>query len=280
MNKHYSRKYSSNWKDYELLDAGGGKKLERFGEIICIRPEIQCYFQSVLPFTEWEKIAHAEFVEKKKKWVFYKKCSPQWEIFVDNIQVKLLFTAFKHIGIFPEQYDNWCFLKEHLLENQSFINLFAYTGLASVFAAKNKAKVVHVDSIKNIIDWANENKNINQLENFSLVLEDALTFANREVKRKKKYNMIWMDPPAFGFGKNNKKWILEQKIEELIYTSSLLLSNNGKVIVNTYSTKLELKTLHEMVKIYFPNKKIEAFELWKKSNTEKEVYFGNCIRIY
>ena len=122
MSKVFTRVYTEGWQDYELIDAGGGKKLERFGKIILIRPELQAYFQSEMPFTEWNKQAHAEFVErggKKGQWKFFKKVDPSWLIMMDKLVIKLEFTQYKHIGIFPEQKCNWDFIQEHAQENQN-----------------------------------------------------------------------------------------------------------------------------------------------------------------
>jgi 23S rRNA (cytosine1962-C5)-methyltransferase len=282
MNKIFTRVYTEGWQDYELIDAGGGKKLERFGKIILIRPELQAYFQSGLPFQDWNKMAHAEFIEKgnqKGQWKFYKKVEANWLIVIDNLITKLAFTNYKHIGVFPEQKHNWQVLKTHLNAGKSFLNLFAYTGIASLVAKKTGAAVTHVDSVKQLMNWSKENMEINHLSEIKWILDDALKFALREVKRGKKYDGILMDPPAYGLGVNGEKWILEQKLPDLLETSSKLLNDNGFLIMNTYSPKVNNEQIFNIVKSNFKSKHIEINELWSKSKTDKDLFHGNLMYV-
>jgi 23S rRNA (cytosine1962-C5)-methyltransferase len=282
MSKVFTRVYTEGWQDYELIDAGGGKKLERFGKIILIRPELQAYFQTEMPFTEWNKQAHAEFVErggKKGQWKFFKKVDPSWLIMMDKLVIKLEFTQYKHIGIFPEQKCNWDFIQEHTQENQNFLNLFAYTGIASLAARKQGATVTHVDSVKQLTTWSRENMELSQLTDIKWVLDDALKFAQKEVKRGKKYDGIIMDPPAYGLGVKGEKWILEQKLPELLECASNLLSEKGFLIMNTYSPKVSNEEIFNLSRQFFKSKKTEINELWMKTKTDKDLFFGNLLRI-
>jgi 23S rRNA (cytosine1962-C5)-methyltransferase len=274
--------FSQGWEDYELIDAGGGKKLERWGKIITIRPEIQAYFKSELPFTEWRKIAHWEFQEGKGQtgtWKSINKASKFWSIQFKGLSLKLELTQFKHLGIFPEQRINWDFILNELEPGDKFLNLFAYTGIASCIAKKTRADVIHVDSVKNLISWSKENMEISKLSDIRWVHEDALKFIKREVKRNNQYKGIIMDPPAWGLGAKGEKWKLEDQIDSLVSTSAKLLEENGFVIMNTYSPTVSYEFLKEMLPLYFDEKNISLNELWMQTSTSKQLYFGNRVVI-
>jgi 23S rRNA (cytosine1962-C5)-methyltransferase len=274
--------FSEPWYDYELLDAGGGKKLERFGEIILIRPERQAYFKSGLTFDKWYELAHWEFIEKPNqtgKWKNIRKDSPkEWLMQYRRQKIQLELTKFKHIGIFPEQEANWKYIVSETKKSDKILNLFAYTGVASLVARSCEAEVVHVDSVKQLITWANHNAELNLLSGIKWVLEDALKFAQREVKRGNKYDGIIMDPPAFGIGPKGEKWILEEKISFLLETAIQLLKPNGYIILNTYSPKISLETLLSISNKFTQNHTFDILELWSKSKTEKELFHGNLLR--
>lgn len=277
------KSYASPWSDYELLDAGGGKKLERFGDVITIRPDLQAYFKSEWPFQTWNEMAHWEFVEKtntKGVWKKIKENAPEsWAISIDNVTVNLEITKFKHIGIFPEQAFNWSYIQSHLQPHQKFLNLFAYTGIASVIASQTGAEVVHVDSVKQLVTWANKNRESSNAAPIKWVVEDALKFAQREVKRGNKYDGILMDPPAFGLGAKGEKWILEEKLPLLLEAASELLNPSGFLILNTYSPKLTLGMLKRVAINYFDPNKCEIAELWMHTKTGKALFYGNLIRV-
>lgn len=283
MSSIFTRIYAEPWEYYSLLDAGGGKKLERFADVITIRPDLQAYFQSEKPFSEWNKIAHAEFVQSGKqngKWKKLKKDLPDnWTMPFGKINVQLEFTKFKHIGIFPEQAENWRFIKDNLQEGQKFLNLFAYTGMASLVAKQCGADVTHVDAVKQLISWSKLNMEKSYLNDIRWVLEDALKFAQREVKRGNKYDGIIMDPPAYGLGAKGEQWILEQQLPVLMETVAQLLAPNGFLILNTYSPKVSNDEILKLAQRYFPKKKIEVNELWLQAQTEKDLYAGNLLRV-
>lgn len=282
MSKSNFKIQTEAWEEYQLLDAGGGKKLERWGKIITIRPERQAYFHSGLPFTEWKKQAHWEYEEitsTKGKWKSLKKAPEHWNCTYLNFAFVLQRTPFKHIGLFPEQRTNWDFILKNLKADQRMLNLFAYTGASSIVGRSTGAEVVHVDSVRQLIDWSSKNMQNSQLDGIKWVCEDALKFAKREVKRGNKYDLIQMDPPAFGLGAKGEKWLLEQKIDELIATAFDLLNEDGWLILNTYSPKVEYRTIVEILQMQF-NKIPESMgELWMDTNTEKQLYFGNIFRI-
>jgi len=278
------RVYSKSWNDYELLDAGGGKKLERWGKIITIRPEMQAYFHSGLPFTEWREMAHWEFVEDVKgqtgKWKNLKKDSPKrWVITYKRLKFVLELTKFKHIGLFPEQQSNWEFIDQHLKSEDRFLNLFAYTGAASCVARNIGADTIHVDSSKSVMTWANQNMDESRLLNIRWVHEDALKFIQREEKRGNKFNGIIMDPPAWGIGAKGEKWKLEDKIDELMGAAANVLDQNGFLIMNTYSPTVDVNFISQLSDIYFENREKEIADLYMETKTDKFLYYGNVLRV-
>lgn len=267
-----------SFDQYELIDAGGGKKLERFGNQYTVRPETQAYFKSGLSYQEWKNYNPLVFLEEKGikgKWL----CPhTDWRIDIDGISLNLETTKMKHIGVFPEQYVNWKFISEHLSEGKRFLNLFAYTGAASLIARQTGAEVIHVDSVKQLISWAKSNMLDSKLTDIKWVLEDALKFAQREVKRGNKYDGIIMDPPAWGIGAKGEKWKIEEKLPLLIQLASELLDTKGFLILNTYSPRVTLTDLNAMALTYFKQSEIELGELWSNANSGKELFHGYLLR--
>ncbi len=279
------KQYSTPWEDYELLDVGAGRKLERFGEVILIRPELQADFQPVMSFEQWRALAHWEFVESSKhqgRWQGLRVTSNaprQWPVGFEGLQFNLRLTKFKHVGVFPEQAANWKFIQQNLRCGQHFLNLFAYTGAASLVARQQGAEVHHVDAVKQLVTWANENMASSHLGGIHWVLEDALKFAQREVKRGHHYDGIVMDPPAFGLGANGEKWILQERLPTLLEAASRLLGNTGFLLVNTYSPKLTLPALESMAARYFAPTDRTCLELRMKSKTGNDLFYGNILHI-
>lgn len=268
--------------NYELLDAGGGQKLERWGDVITIRPERQAYFKSEIPFVEWEKKAHWKFTEKSNLKGTWKNVNPgpkNWKLRIQNIIFDLELTQYKHIGLFPEQAINWKFIEENLHPQMRFLNLFAYTGASSLFAKKCGAEVLHVDSVKHLISWARKNMESSGLNDIKWVIEDALKFAQREEKRGNKFDIIQMDPPAWGLGAKGEKWKLENKLEDLIKSSYGILNSKGWLILSTYSPSVNRNETCRIVENVFKKKATICSGLWMKTQTGKDVYFGDLIRI-
>jgi 23S rRNA (cytosine1962-C5)-methyltransferase len=234
-----------HWQDYELIDCGDFEKLERFGNYITIRPEPQAVWKKRYAYSEWEKLAHVKFVPKSSSsgdWKSLKKMPDQWTINypLGNTQItlRLGLTSFKHVGVFPEQACNWDVIYNFLvdLEKPKFLNLFAYTGGASIAARAAGADVTHVDSIKQVVNWANENMQKSKLDNIRWMIDDALKFVKKEQRRGNLYQGIILDPPAFGHGPNGEKWKLEDNILEMI--DSVLEIVDPKqhlLILNAYS---------------------------------------------
>ncbi len=280
----FQKVFASGWKEYELLDAGGGKKLERWGKIITIRPEVQAYFKSGMPFEKWYELAHWEFIESKSQKGTWKKLKPEapedWTISFEELSFDLHLTGFKHLGIFPEQNYNWKLIADEIHEGDRFLNLFAYTGAASCVAKAQGADVYHVDSVKQLISWASENMERSGLSDIRWVHDDALKFAKRVARRGDKFDMIIMDPPAWGVGAKNEKWRLEDKLDELLSTVAEILSEDGVLILNTYSPKVNGDLIKELASIYLSGRKNEVVELWMKTSSGKELYYGNLLRSF
>lgn len=239
-----------HWKDYELLDAGDFEKLERFGQYITIRPEPQAVWRRKWSTGDWEKQAHVKFVPKSSSsgdWKKFKQMPEQWKIsyaFPDqksearSIQFRLGLTSFKHVGVFPEQAVNWDAIYSAMqkIEKPRFLNLFAYTGGASLAARAAGADVTHVDSIKQVVTWANENMQLSKLDNIRWMVDDALKFAKKEVRRGNTYHGIILDPPAYGHGPNGEKWKLEDNIAEMMEEVLKLIDPvKHLLILNAYS---------------------------------------------
>jgi 23S rRNA (cytosine1962-C5)-methyltransferase len=278
------RTVAPSWPDYQLLDAGGGIKLERWGEIITIRPDIQAYFHSGKPFTEWRTMAHWEFVEvpgKNGRWKALKKDAPtEWMVSFGRLKFVLGTSTFKHVGLFPEQAINWNHIDKYVKSEEKFLNLFAYTGAASCMARLKGADTFHIDSSKSILNWAKMNMEESRLLNVHWVLEDALKFAEREARRGRRYAYILMDPPAWGNGVKGEKWKLEDKIDQLFAACEKILEPNGRLTLNTYSPSIEANLLTELAEMYFPGRAVEQSELYLESQTEKSLYCGELLRIH
>ena len=277
------RLYTQGWDDYELIDAGNGNKLERWGNLITIRPEVQAYFKPGKPFSEWQRLAHWQFIETDKHagtWQALRDAAPKtWEISYRQLRLQLELTRFKHIGLFPEQRSNWDYISENLRADGRFLNLFAYTGAASCSARQTGAEALHVDSVKALITWAHTNMERSGLNDIHWIREDALKFVERELKRGRHYQGIIMDPPAWGLGAKGEKWKLENKLEALIEGAQGLLAKDGFLILNTYSPSISLAEITRLAHHYFAPQRCDIRELWMRTTTGKELYYGNVLRV-
>lgn len=281
--------YPEDWKSYELLDAGNGRKLERFGKLIVNRPEPSADFKPKLSQEEWDK-ARFFFTEKKYQ-------NGNWSIEIlefeipysamgEEFRFKLKQTAFKHLGIFPEQAVNWKFIAKKCQEltakgiQPKVLNLFAYTGAASLIADRFGAKVTHIDSSKSVVNWAKENAEINGISTIRWIVEDARKFVGKSVRRGERYHGIIMDPPIFGMVPKGKSWKLNRDLPELLENSIRILDPKDRFfILNTYSPQLSLPALKEILHRTpgFPDE-FEATTLGIKSSSGKKIELGNLIR--
>jgi 23S rRNA (cytosine1962-C5)-methyltransferase len=279
----------THFADYELIDCGNFQKLERFGKVITIRPEPQAVWNASLPMQEWEKRAHVKFIPRSSSsgdWKKLKDTADRWNISYENgnqFQLRLALTSFKHVGVFPEQAVNWDYITESISSFEKitpkFLNLFAYTGAASLAARSAGAETYHLDSIKQVVSWARENMELSKLDNIRWVVEDALKYVRREVKRGNKYNGIILDPPAYGHGPDGEKWKLEDSIGEMMeLVLQLLDEKNHFLILNAYSLGFSSLILENLVKQKFKPENLECGELYLQDSFKKKLPLGAFAR--
>jgi 23S rRNA (cytosine1962-C5)-methyltransferase len=275
---------SSYLPDYELIDCGNHKKLERFGDIIAIRPEISANTSPKLKFTEWENVADISFDAENNVWIMHKdKSLVEWGMTYRELNFKLRLTNFKHIGIFPEQAINWDYIskiKACFNNVPSFLNLFGYTGISSIVAASNNYKVTHIEALKQIINWGKQQAQDNNITCIRWIADDVLKFVERENRRKNKYNFIIIDPPAIGYGKGGKRWIFEKDIMPLLDMLSQILDNQAVVVLNLYSHSMNEKFSHKLILEYFKDFNIETNGIvLGKSSYGDTINHGQLIRL-
>lgn len=229
-------------KDYELLDSGDNHKLERFGDVILDRPDPQALWKPNLPMSEWRK-ADAHFSgEKGEGWVLHSNIPEKWEIKIDGLSFWIHLGSFKHTGIFPEHMSNWQWITEALqgaTKDTQVLNLFGYTGGATLAASRAGASVVHIDGSKSAIGWARANAASSGLAENPIrwILDDAKTFLQREIKREKRYHGIIMDPPAFGHGPDGEMWKIEDDFIELLdLCKKVLVDKPLFILINGYAS--------------------------------------------
>lgn len=288
--------HPQHWQDYELIDSGNFEKLERFGRYVLIRPEPQAIWKKGLPEEEWKRHASARFVrdsskaKKKEKeddgWSYFQRLEYAWPLKYDYKEMRLTFllhfTSFGHIGVFPEQAENWDYIYDTIKswnEPGKVLNLFAYTGGSSLAARAAGSEVTHVDAVKNMITWANENQQASELCDIRWVVEDALKFVRREVKRGKQYNGIILDPPAYGRGPDGEKWIIEEGLTELMeLCSQLLAPRQAFLVLNMYSMGLSALVSANLVESFFKPDNIQFGEFYLPSSTGQKLPLGTFLR--
>lgn len=253
---------SNEWKDYELLDMAKGQKLEKWGKYILIRPDPQIVWDKKTNPKLWEK-ADAKYIRSNTgggHWEKYSKIDENWSIRYKNLVFNLKPMGFKHTGLFPEQAVNWDYIiskiSQRTKKNQEVkvLNLFAYTGGATVAALSAGASVCHVDSSQGMVNWAKENVSSSGLRErpVRFLVDDVVKFVNREIRRNNKYDMIIMDPPSYGRGKNGEVWNIEKDINNLLCLCSKILSDNPiSVIINTYTGGLSGIIIENVAKLAF-----------------------------
>ena len=251
---------SSVWSDYALVDSGNGEKLERFGKYLLIRPEPKALWDKTLSEKEWLARAHVRFKpgagfaragkEDSGTWEKLRRMDDQWWISYaggPKFRLRLGLTAFKHVGVFPEQAPNWEYIYRNtseLVRNAAaagapkprVLNLFAYTGGASLAAKAAGADVTHLDSVRQVVTWAHENQDASSLDGIRWLVDDAMKFVKREVRRGNTWQGIILDPPAYGHGPDGEKWKLDELLNEMLKgVSSILAPENSFMVLNLYS---------------------------------------------
>lgn len=254
--------------DYELIDSGAGRKLERFGKYLLDRPDPEVLWDKKLSESEWKK-ADAFF---NRRWNLKSKMPQKWRVKVEDLEFWLKLTPFKHTGIFPEQLWEWQYIAKKVTGKGqvNFLNLFAYTGAASLFAAKAGARVTHVDSSRPAVTWANENRELNKMGKYPIrwIVDDALKFTQREVNRGVKYDAIIMDPPVYGHSPEGKPWDFGKDLPKLLTNCQKLLSNKPLfVLINAYAVSISVTTLQNTLRGYFRNANLEGGELTLKEKS-------------
>ena len=250
---------SNKWKDYELIDSGEGEKLERYGSFYLCRPEPKALWEKTLPAKEWDRLTNTRFIpgagfgkagkEDSGKWDIRRKMDEQWFISYPGeseglrFRLRLGLTSFKHVGVFPEQAPNWEFiysrtraLREKLGRAPKVLNLFAYTGAASLAAKAAGADVTHLDSVRQVVTWARGNMENSGLDGIRWIVEDAMKFAAREQRRGNVYDGIILDPPAYGHGPDGERWKLDECLFSMMKSVGAILSpKDSFLVLNLYS---------------------------------------------
>lgn len=236
---------TNGFSDYALLDCGGGRKLERFGQIVLDRPEAQAMWRPALGSNDWRQ-AHGIFSgsgsdDQRGKWQIQKPIPDSWPVHVDRATMECRTQGLWHLGLFPEQLPHWMWLKGRVEasgargDRPRVLNLFAYTGAASLIAAAAGAEVTHVDASKKAIAWAKDNQMASNLDDAKVrwILDDASKFVAREVRRGKSYDVILIDPPKFGRGPNGEVWDIFQSLPDLLNNCTKLLADGSAALILT-----------------------------------------------
>jgi 23S rRNA (cytosine1962-C5)-methyltransferase len=315
--------------DYELIDSGDGAKLERFAGRITARAEPQAIWRKSLPDDEWARLADATFLRDAKsdergQWQLKPGVSERWTMGYDykdmHLRLRLALTGFKHVGVFPEQAANWDFIYDTVVsmnnhpgalrhpstegepdspQSPKVLNLFAYTGGATLAARSAGADVTHVDSVKQTVSWASDNAQLSGLNDhpgatrhpstggepaahagsIRWIVDDALKFVRREVRRGNTYDGIVLDPPAYGRGPDGEKWVLEQNIDEMLALCAGLLKPHGFLVLNLYSMGLSALLARTAVHCHFGVPPTEQFgELYFSDRAAKDLPLGVYYR--
>lgn len=292
-----------NWKDYELLDSGRGAKLERFGEYVLARPEPKALWDKSMTDEEWNRLAHTRFTpgagfgkagkEDSGTWERLRNMPDQWWIRYNGgpkFSLRLGLTSFKHVGVFPEQAANWDYIFKHTSDiaaktgsKPKVLNLFAYTGAASLAAKCAGADVTHLDSVRQVVTWAHGNQDRSGLDGIRWVVEDAMKFANREAKRGNLYQGVILDPPAYGHGPDGEKWKLDECLFDMMKTvGKILAPQNSFLVLNLYSNGFSAILGETVVRQAFglaPDTALESGELVLRDRFGKNLPLSIFVRL-
>ncbi|MBR2073141.1 MAG: class I SAM-dependent methyltransferase [Alistipes sp.] len=294
-----SQLLTPNIPDYELIDSGEFEKLERFGRYVTRRPEPQAIWHRSMSEEQWREISHASFLktsssksDERGEWHCRKQMPDRWTIEYNykqmHLKMRLALTSFKHVGIFPEQAANWNFIYDRIEAQKAqgvapkVLNLFAYTGGATLAARAAGADVTHVDSVKQVVTWSRENMEQSGLDDVRWIVEDALKFVRREVRRGNRYDGIILDPPAYGRGANGEKWVLEENICEMLECCAALLDpQHGFLVLNLYSMGLSaLLARTALRQVLGTGCREEQGELYFSDRAGKELPLGTFCRFW
>ena len=254
-------KVANDWKDYEILDMADGEKLERWGDIFLVRPDPQIIWTEKSFKEKWKNV-HGIYNRSKTgggSWNFKKKVPESWQIKYKNLTFNIKPMGFKHTGIFPEQAVNWDWMINKIKNSKreiKVLNLFAYTGGATVACLSAGASVCHVDSSKGMVSWSKENVNASGLKEKPVryIVDDVEKFVNREIRRENKYDAIIMDPPSYGRGTKGEVWRFEEDIADLVNLCTKVLSDKPLFfLINSYTTGISAKVLENILRLNIKN---------------------------
>ncbi len=259
---------AKDWKDYECIDTSNGEKLEKWGDVILCRPDPQVIWDEKASPAMWKK-ADAHYHRSSSgggQWEYRNYVPEQWTVKYKNLTFNIKPMGFKHTGLFPEQAVNWDYMMDKIAERgeTKVLNLFAYTGGATVACAKAGASVTHVDASKGMVQWAKENAKSSGLENAPIryLVDDCMKFVEREIRRGNHYDAIIMDPPSYGRGPGGEVWKIEESICHFVRRCALLLSDKPLFfIINSYTTGLAPTVLSNLMKICLPEGRVESSEI-------------------
>ncbi len=253
---------SPDWKDYELLDSGDERKLERFGPYIFSRPEPQAVWQPALPEKQWQA-AHAAFISSNEEngghFEYRQEIEPRWPMQYQGLKFWAGITASRHLGVFPEQASQWDWIGQQIEKAHrplQVLNLFGYTGLATLAAARAGARVTHLDASKRVVTWARENQALSSLEDRPIrwIVDDAMKFVEREGRRQAHYDAVILDPPKFGRGPKGEVWEFYRLLPALLNACQQILSQDPAFVVLTaYAIQASSLTMYFALKEQFKN---------------------------
>ena len=276
---------SANWQDYSVIATGDGYKLERWKDVVLLRPDPQVIWKSNINLDNYKGIA-GKYVRSETgggKWIIKGKMPPEWTVSYRDLKFRIKPMGFKHTGLFPEQAVNWDLMRELIVNAKreiSVLNLFAYTGGATVACAKAGASVCHVDSAKAMVERAGENVRLTGIENPKVryIIDDCKKFVEREIRRGRKYDAVIMDPPSYGRGPNGEMWKLETELFPLVKLCTEVLSDNPLFfLINSYTTGLQPQVLKNILSLTIANERggrVEAYEVGL--NTEEKGVILPC----
>ena len=253
-------KVATQWKDYEILDMANGEKLERWKDVILVRPDPQIIWKEPSFPNKWKQV-NATYHRSKTgggAWEYSKKMPSSWQIHYKNLTFNIKPMGFKHTGLFPEQAVNWDWMIQKIQKAKrpiKVLNLFAYTGGATVACLSAGASVCHVDSSKGMVTWAKENVLASGLQEKPVryIIDDVVKFVNREIRRGNTYDAIVMDPPSYGRGANGEVWQFEEQIADLVQLCTKVLSDKPLFfLINSYTTGISSTVLQNLLSIHMP----------------------------
>lgn len=270
---------AAEWKDYSVIATGDGYKLERWGEVVLLRPDPQVIWKSAVDMDGYKGLA-AKYIRSETgggRWVFKGNMPDEWTVMYKDLKFKIKPMGFKHTGLFPEQAVNWDLMTDLIKKfgrDIGVLNLFAYTGGATVACAKAGASVCHVDASKGMVERAGENVRLSQVENPKVryIIDDCKKFVEREIRRGRKYDAIIMDPPSYGRGANGEVWKLETELYSLVELCGKVLSDNPLFfLINSYTTGLQPQVIKNILqKIIVPayGGRVDAYEVGLKTEED------------